>query len=67
VSPEPENIVLAYLRRLDEKMDRVLDDMRDLKVRMTAAEKAISGLNRRIDRITTRLNRIETRLDLVER
>ena len=62
---EPENIVLVYLRRLDSKMDRVLDDLRDLKVRMTA-EEAIVGLNRRMDRVEGRLDRIEKRLDLVE-
>jgi predicted nucleic acid-binding Zn-ribbon protein len=44
----------------------VLDDLRDLKVRMTAAEEAIVGLNRRMDRVEGRLDRIEKRLDLVE-
>jgi hypothetical protein len=43
MADEPENIVLVYLRRLDSKMDRVLDDLRDLKVRTTAAEEAIVG------------------------
>jgi hypothetical protein len=66
VADEPENIVLVYLRRLDSKMDRVLDDQRDPKVRMTAAEEAIVGLNRRMDRVEGRLDRIEKRLDLVE-
>lgn len=64
MADEPDNLV--YLRRLDGKMDRLLDDMRDVKVRMTAAEEAIVGLNRRMDRVEDRLDRIEKRLDLVE-
>jgi predicted nucleic acid-binding Zn-ribbon protein len=70
---EPENMVLVYLRRLDEKLDRVIDDVRDLKVRMTDIEEkvaridlAIAGVNRRLDRVETRLDRIERRLDLTE-
>jgi hypothetical protein len=66
VTDEPENLVLVLLRRLDGKMDRVLEDLRDLKVRMTAAEEAIVGINRRMDRVEGRLDRIEKRLDLVE-
>jgi hypothetical protein len=66
VADEPDNLILVYLRRLDGKMDRMLDDMRDLKLRMTAREEAIVGLNRRMDRVEDRLDRIEKRLDLVE-
>lgn len=66
VTGEPESLVLVFLRRLDSKMDRVLDDLRDLKVRVTAAEEAIVGINRRMDRVEGRLDRIEKRLDLVE-
>ena len=60
---EPDNIVLIYLRRLDEKLDRVVDDVRDLKVRVTGVEEGLAGINRRLDRVETRLER---RLDLVE-
>ena len=66
VTGEPESLVLVFLRRLDSNMDRVLDDLRDLKVRVTAAEEAIVGINRRMDRVEGRLDRIEKRLDLVE-
>lgn len=61
---EHDNLVLVYLRRIDEKVDRIAEDMRDLKVQMTAAEEAIVGLNRRMDRIEARLDRIERRLEL---
>ncbi len=63
---EPDNLTLVYLRRLDEKIDRVGDDLRDLKVRMTAVEENLAGVQRRIDRLDTRVERIEKRLDLVD-
>jgi len=75
----PDNIVFEYLRRLDTKFDRVIDDIGDLKIRMTVEERlartdvaianlelSIAGVNRRIDRVESRLDRIERRLDRVE-
>ncbi len=66
MADEPNNIVLVYLRRFDEKLDRVADDVRELKGRMTGVEEAIVGLHRRMDRFELRLDRIEKRFDLVE-
>ncbi len=63
---EPDNLVLAMLRRIDEKIDRIADDVRDLKVRQTATEEALAGVNRRLDRLDTRVERIEKRLNLVD-
>lgn len=63
---EPENIVLSILRKLDERTARMSDDLRDLKVRMTAVEEAVAGVNRRLDRTDARLDRIERRLELTE-
>jgi hypothetical protein len=62
MTTEPDNIVLQYLRRFDEKLDRVVDEMQDVKVRLTALEQGLAGINRRLDRV----ERIERRLDLVE-
>jgi archaellum component FlaC len=45
---------------------KIPDDMRDIKVRMTNAEEALAGVNRRLDRLDARLERIEKRLDLVQ-
>ena len=56
----------ARFNRLDEKLDRISDDVRDLKVRQTATEEAIAGVNRRLDRLEMRAERIEKRLDLVD-
>jgi hypothetical protein len=66
MADEPDNIVLIYLRRIDEKLDRVVDDVRDLKVGVTGLEEGLAGVNRRLDRADARLDRIERRLDLVE-
>ena len=63
---QPDNIVLQYLRRFDEKLDRVVDEMQDVKVRLTAVDEGLAGANRRLDRVEIRIERIERRLDLVE-
>jgi hypothetical protein len=63
---EPEELTLLMLRRIDEKLDRVLEDVRDLKVRTTSLEEGVAGVQRRLDRFELRLDRIDTRLDLVD-
>jgi glutathione S-transferase len=72
MTDEPDNLVLRYLRRIDERLERVEADLRDLKGRMTLVEErlgylevAIAHQSARIDRIEDRLARIERRLDLV--
>lgn len=66
MSDEPDSMVLRYLRRIDEKVDRMAADVADLKVRTTAIEQNVAITNGRLDRIEARLERIERRLDLVE-
>ena len=66
MTEEPENIALVVLRRIDAKIDRMADDVRDLKVSQTATGEALAGVNRRLDRLDTRVERIEKRLDLVD-
>jgi predicted nucleic acid-binding Zn-ribbon protein len=73
MAEEPDSLVLRYLRRIDEKLDRLIEDVQDLKLRVTALEEqsarselSIAGVNRRIDRVEERLVRIEKRLDLVD-
>ena len=65
MAEDPDNLVLQLLRRMDTKLDRVLDDVSDLKVRMTHVEEGLAGVNRRLDRLEARVDRIEQRLDLV--
>jgi len=76
---EPDNLVLRYLRRIDEKIDHMAADIADMKLRMTSLEERVSrmqgelaslhadfaGQPKRIDRIEQRLDRIEKRLDLL--
>jgi hypothetical protein len=58
--------VLEGQRRTEIKIDRLIDDLADLKLRTTSTEEALAGVNRRLDRLDIRLERIERRLDLAE-
>jgi hypothetical protein len=64
--PEPGKLVLVDPRRSDEKVDRMIDDVHDIKFRVTNFEEGQAGIQRRLDRVEARLDRIERRLDLVE-
>lgn len=66
MTDEPDSIVLRYLRRIDEKLDVLIADVRDLKIRTTNTEEGLAGINRRLDRLDDRVMRIEKRLELVE-
>ncbi len=66
MADEPDNLVLQYLRRIDAKLDRVIEDVQDLKARVTALGEGLAGVHRRMDRFELRLDRIEKRLDLVD-
>jgi hypothetical protein len=68
MSGELDNLVLVYLRRIDGKIDRLSDDIQDLKHRVTSLEGQVASIRAdmaamsfRIDRI----DRIERRLELV--
>jgi hypothetical protein len=63
--PEPDNVALVYLRRIDEKVDRVIENVRDIKFRVTNLEEGQAGILR-FDRVEARLDRVDRRLDLVE-
>ena len=63
---EPENLTLIHLRGIDEKVDRLIDDVSDVKARLTGVEENLAGVHRGIDRLEVRVERIERRLDLTE-
>ncbi|MEA2728427.1 MAG: hypothetical protein QOF70_2902 [Acetobacteraceae bacterium] len=72
MSDAPDNLILVYLRRLDGKLDRLVDSVADLGRRVTSMETKVALLHgdfaaqsERIDRIEIRLERIERRLDIV--
>jgi len=45
MSDQPDNLVLIPLRHMDENVDRLRDDMRDVKERLRLLE----GIERRFD------------------
>lgn len=61
---QPENLMLVYLRRIDEKVDRLTDDVRELRARVGGVEQGVAQLSVRVDRLTDRVERIERRLEL---
>jgi archaellum component FlaC len=63
---EPDSLVLAMLRKIDQRTERMADDLQDLKSRMTSVEEGLAGVNRRLDRLEMRVDRIERRLELSE-
>jgi len=79
MSDTPDNLVLALLRRLDGKFDRMAEDMQDVKHRLVAVELGLAAVRREVavlaeadahlsacvDRLGERLDRIERRLDLI--
>ena len=66
MAKEPENMTLVLLRKIDQRTERMADDLQDLKVRMTSVEEGLAGVNRRLDRLEGRVERIERRLELTD-
>ena len=71
MTDEPDNLIVRYLRRIDEKVDRVVEDLREVKQRLSSIEVSVAhvhgdfaGQSQRIDKLERRLDRIEQRLDL---
>ncbi|HAO32909.1 MAG TPA: hypothetical protein PLP22_13740 [Candidatus Competibacter sp.] len=81
MSPEEiANLTLEHLRRFNQKQDRTLQLIEDLRDRVSSLEIQSSGIGRelaglrgdfarlehRVDRMDQRLDRIERRLDLTD-
>jgi hypothetical protein len=62
----PESVLLEYMRRFDRKLNDLIDDVRELKIRMTGVEEGLAGVNRRLDRMEGRFERVERRLELTD-
>jgi len=67
MSDSPENLMLVLLRRMDTKLDRLSDDVQDLKHRMTSVERQLGELRVDIAHVSGRLDRLEVRIDRIER
>ncbi|MBR1240977.1 hypothetical protein JQ620_12630 [Bradyrhizobium sp. AUGA SZCCT0274] len=64
MAKEPDSIVLAFLGKIDQRTERMAEDLQDIKVRVTSVEEGLAGVNRRLDRLENRVERIEQRLEL---
>lgn len=71
MTDEPDSLVLRYLRKLDEKIDRLdlrqqetTAELRSIKTHMSAFMQSELSHDSSIASILTRLDKIERRLDL---
>ena len=63
---ETDNIVLEHLRAIRATVDRISDDMQEVKSRLGILEHQYASLSTRLDRIDERVLRIEKRIGLIE-
>lgn len=70
---QSDNLILRYLRRIDEKLDGVRDDVSEIKTRLgrlvndvAQVHVALAEHSTRLDRVTMRIERIERRLELTD-
>jgi archaellum component FlaC len=66
MSPATENLVLEHLRAIRATVDRLSDDMQEVKGRLGILEQQYACISIRLDRLDESVLRIERRLDLVE-
>jgi len=51
MADEPENLVLVYLRRIDAKVDRLVDQVRELAAGVVAVEEGIALIQADLSRL----------------
>jgi predicted nuclease with TOPRIM domain len=61
-----DNLVLEHLRSIRSTVERLSDDMQEVKGRLGILEQQYAIISNRFDRLDDRVLRIEKRLDLVE-
>jgi predicted nucleic acid-binding Zn-ribbon protein len=61
-----ESLILEHLRAIRASVDRLVDDMQEVKGRLGILEQQYASISTRLDRMDERITRIEKRLDLVE-
>ncbi len=61
---QPGNLILRYLRRIDENIAELREDMREVKRRLSLVEESQAIVSRRLDRLEDRVERIEKRSTL---
>ena len=63
---EIAQLTLEHLKYIRSGIDRMGDDLHDVKTRLTNVEEGLAGVNRRLDRTDLRLLTLEKRLGLVD-
>lgn len=61
-----DETTFAYMLCIDEKVDRLAEDMREVKSRLGILESQYASLSNRLDRIDERVGRMENRLGLID-
>ncbi|WP_160012471.1 hypothetical protein [Rhizobium sp. 18055] len=61
-----DNLVLEHLRAIRGTVERLSDDMQEVKQRLGILEHQYASISTRLDRLDDRVLRIEKRLELVE-
>jgi hypothetical protein len=66
MTAEEHSLILEHLRHIRASVDRIAEDMRDLKFRMGNVETNTLHLTHRMDRFDERVARVERRLGLLD-
>ena len=61
-----DNVVLEHLRAIRGTVERLSEDMQEVKTRLGILENQYASISSRLDRLDARVLRIEKRLDLVD-
>jgi len=61
-----DNLVLEHLRAIRGTVERMAEDMIEVKQRLGILEHQYASVSTRLDRIDERVQRIEKRLDLID-
>lgn len=67
MSDGPDNLFLVYLRRIDDKLDRLTDSVADLGRRVTSLDAKVALLHGDFAAQSERIDRVEIRLEQRER
>jgi DNA anti-recombination protein RmuC len=64
---EADHIVLRYLREIDRKADRVIEEVNELKTRVGRLETSVAQIHVTLAEHSLRMDMIGGRLDRIER
>ena len=64
---EPDDLVLRYLRQIDQKIDNVAEEVKESKVRVGRVETSLAQVQVHLAEHSVRMDKIDSRLDRIER